>query len=68
MFGEYDVDIRIGGHRNDHTAIGIQAHDLRVARSTDVLSQSFTEHVILGEPQSERGENEVTQKKVGHRA
>ena len=49
MFGEHYVYLRIRGHGDDHTAIGIQAHDLRITSRADILSQPFPEHVSLGE-------------------
>lgn len=39
VLGEHDVDLRVGGNGDDYAAIGIEAHDLGVARSADVLGQ-----------------------------
>ena len=42
VFGEHDVDLRVGRNGNDHTAVGIEAHHLGVARRADILGQPLT--------------------------
>src|ERR1700691_3337078 len=48
VFGEYDVDLGVGGNRNDHATVGIEAHDFGIARGADVLGQPLPQHIVFG--------------------
>jgi hypothetical protein len=47
VFGKHDVDLRVGRNGDYHTAVGIEAHHLRVSGRADILGKPLTKHVVL---------------------
>src|SRR5579863_6954451 len=47
VFGKHDVDLRVGRNGDYQTAVGIEAHHLRVSGRADILSKPLTKHVVL---------------------
>ena len=47
VFGEHDVDFCAGWHRNDHAAVGVEAHHFGIARGPDILGETLPQHVVF---------------------